>query len=176
MSLGNWAVLAVDQYGRKCDGKLFTPGNRCIQIYKNWLFLFDETHLRKHGAIPAAEPREILDGAVVYTMVAGALQFGDLSILAVRGPHDGVYVACWTGEPDETGFDAMIGCGVYGYGPPCGTIEPEKWIGVGSTARNFLRFLIGEQFDECGQFPQNDDLYLPDELIGVPIHDDPIPE
>jgi hypothetical protein len=103
MALSNYDTLAVNEKGESINGVLVTPLGVRVEIYKNWLYVYDSAAWRKGGAFVKPCIAEIQHGELRYL---------DLSVCAVRGPQDGVYVVAWY---DEQEIHGIAGCGVVAY-------------------------------------------------------------
>jgi hypothetical protein len=129
MALSNWDTLAIDLDGNPTNGVFKSPKSGItVEIYKNWVYVRD--------AKAWHEGRYVND--VVLEIQSGSLHYQEVSIEAVRGPQNGIYVACWTVDynvKDEKGkakYHGMIGCGVYGF-------SDEDWVGVTKESLEFLK-------------------------------------
>ena len=103
MALSNWDTLAVNEKGESTTA-VFKARGMVIEIYKNWLYI-------KRGKNQAFAHIE-----------QGKLRLDGVEILAVRGPQQGVYCACWTqtfkklkSGDNKCTVKLMAGCGVYGF-------------------------------------------------------------
>lgn len=120
MALSNWDTLAVDLEGQPIDGSFTSPGGASVAIYKNWLYIRDEKAWH--------------DGSFVKPTIMqiqhGELDYHDVDIVAIRGPQNGVYVACW--HVSKKTVTGMVGCGVSGY-------YGSEWVGVQPESVKFLQ-------------------------------------
>lgn len=143
MALGNWATLAV-----RFDGTLIdtvkvdwqkSPSGVLVEIYKNWVYVNDE--LRPHAS------NDTFVHPCAMSVRQGDLTYADWSILACRGPQDGIYLAAWFHEQREERsaeprrVHGFVGCGVYGY-------DDHTWVGVKPGSVDFLRGWIASVADE----------------------------
>lgn len=119
MALCNWDTLAINETGASANGVLVSPLGVKVLIYKNWVYVQDESAWSE--GCPYMKP-------YVMEVHAGHLTYKDTTIVAVRGPQNGVfaYVSC--------GSKVMLGCGVYGY-------QGKKWVGVTGKSALALRKL-----------------------------------
>lgn len=157
MALGNWAILAVRLDGKVIDAvEVDWPASVSgvvVEIYKNWAYVSDGTvPKRLNDAFTRPEVMEIQHGMVRYA---------DWTVLARRGPQDGIYLAAWStdyrkksGPFPTVGF---VGCGVSGYD------DNGKWVGVEPRSADFLRSWIAKMRDE-----------LPSEVSAVVVDDSSI--
>ncbi|MGH9462244.1 MAG: hypothetical protein ACRD1X_13560 [Vicinamibacteria bacterium] len=122
MALSNWDTLAVDEKGEPSDGRFTSPLGVEVEIYKNWLYVRDEKAWRDGGHF--VEP-------TIMSIDHGQLIYCDVSIYAVRGPKNGIYLAVWTGYAHEPNWKAMVGIGLYGY-------DDRRWIGVQAADIRYL--------------------------------------
>lgn len=131
MALSNWDTLAVDLNGEAQAGCFVSPGGVKVDIYKNWIYIHDAKAWRDKGAFVSDTIMEIVEGHVRYH---------DVHIRAIRGPQEGVYVACWheDHQDKQTVITGMIGCGVSGY-------SGENWVGVTPESVTFLQQWISKK-------------------------------
>jgi hypothetical protein len=135
MALSNWDTLAVDLQGNSIGGSYVSPAGVGVEIYKNWLYIQDQKAWRK-GSYCKPTIMEIQHGHLTYC---------DVEIHAIRGPQNGVYVACWNWAFDEKKrgdrpeYMGMVGCGVYGY-------DYDEWIGVTDSSKAFLQTWVSTQY------------------------------
>jgi hypothetical protein len=108
MALSNWDTLAADEEGKPSNGALISPLGVVVDIYKNWIYVHDERAWAEGGSF--VKP-------TVMQIEVGDVRYKDVSILARRGPQEGVYVVVVSDRK------AMVGCGVYGY-------DGDTWVGV----------------------------------------------
>jgi hypothetical protein len=136
VALSNWALAAINEKGKGTNG-VFAPQEGVeIEIYKNWLYIRDtdnqgETHFH---------------GPCVMQIQEGSLQYRNTTILAVRGPKQGVYVVAYTGNlyaDKDNSWSAMLGIGCYGYDDK---EEQAKWIGIEKDEVDFLETVIDSHF------------------------------
>ncbi len=143
MALSNWDTLAIDLDGKPVNGVFVSPKTGIkVELYKNWVYIHDTKGWREGGRFVNDTVAEIQEGD---------LSIHDIHIRAIRGPQNGIFVACWTVEwpKSETGetkpiYKGMIGCGVYGF-------EGGDWIGVSKESFKFLQDWISKKepvFDE----------------------------
>jgi hypothetical protein len=135
MGSSNWDTLALG--GDTVEvGTFTTPLGVRLCIYKNWLYLYDEHAWRGSHTL----------GEHVMQVHHGELTYLDLQIRAVRGPQDGVYVVASTGSWYRKDFNAMVGCGVYGWEPGLDQFDrtdlAERWIGVNPESALFLQHYV----------------------------------
>jgi len=126
VALSNWDTVAVDENGEPTDGRFTSPLGISVELYKNFLYVRDETSWRRGG--PYVEP-------TVMSIDHGELIYLDVSVYAVRGPKNGIYTAVWTGYPHEPTWKAMVGIGCYGY-------DDDRWVGVQARDIIFLRTML----------------------------------
>ncbi len=129
MALSNWDTLAVNEKGEHCNGEYTSPLGVSVVFYKNWLYVRDERAWREGGKFGKSTVAEIHLGTIDYQ---------DISIIAVRGPKNGVYACIYNGYgKDATG---IVGCGIYGY-------EGDEFVGVGEREKHFFsEFLSDENY------------------------------
>jgi hypothetical protein len=115
VALSNWDTMSMDQDGEPTDGSFTSPLGVEVEIYKNWLYIRDGKAWQDGGSY--IEP-------TVMQVEHGVLTYKDVHIVALRGPQNGVFAACWTppymnrnkdDEKDAGKLVGMIGCGVYGF-------------------------------------------------------------
>ncbi len=146
MALSNWDTISVDLSGKPTNGSFVHDGTN-VEVYKNWIYIHDEQAWRE-GRYTDSCILEIHEGRMSYR---------DIEISAVRGPQDGIYLACWAydrDKPDAERLTGMIGCGVYGYEG-----DSDKWIGVQPASVEFLKKWI----TRCD--PPTSDFFVLDEVI-----------
>lgn len=138
MALSNWDTLAIDLDGKPTNGVFVSPKSGVtVELYKNW------THIR--------DPKGWHEGGgyvedVVAQVEQGSIRYHDIHVEAIRGPQNGIYVACWTvdwTQKDEEGkpkpkYYGMIGCGVYGY-------DKHDWVGVEKESLQFLKDWVSKR-------------------------------
>lgn len=134
MALSNWDTLAVDLKGEAQAGFFVSPCGVRVEIYKNWVYIHDPKAWRKGGQFCED---------VVIELQHGDLHYMDVEIRAVRGPQNGIYVACWhidwhVEDKKPAEYTGMVGCGVYGF-------EGEDWVGVTPDSVEFLQKWIGKK-------------------------------
>lgn len=125
MSLSNWSTFAVDQSGEPTNGVFRSPLGVIVEFYKDWLFVRDEVAWQDGSRFQKPTVMQIEQGIVRYK---------DVTILARRGPEDGifapdqvrveprlgrpqdgVYAAVWWRSYNPYQLTGMVGCGVYAY-------------------------------------------------------------
>lgn len=87
ISVENYDTLVLDSSGQPTNG--VSEPSLCglsVQVYCNWLNV-TASHLWRSGSITPTP--------VICTMMKGELTILDLSMVAVRGPQQGIYFACW---------------------------------------------------------------------------------
>lgn len=104
MALSNWDVLAVDEHGTPTNGVLKTADGVTVHFYKNWLYIDDPASWRK-GAFTTPCVSQVWHGAMDYRGV---------SIMAERGPQEGVYAAVIYPTYGPL-YHVMVGIGCYGF-------------------------------------------------------------
>lgn len=127
MALSNWDTLALDEKSASISGVFKSPLGVVVEFYKNWLYVRDEK---------AGEDKGSFTQPTVMQVTSGEIRYKDVSILALRGPQNGVYAVVWTGY----GLDVvgMIGCGVYGY-------EGEEFVGVLGSSIEWFKKELGKK-------------------------------
>lgn len=134
MGLSNWALAAINENGEGTNG-VFVPEETVeLEIYKNWLYVRDkdnqgETHFH---------------GPCVMRINEGAIEYRNTTILAARGPKNGIYLVAYTGNlfgEGENAWSAILGIGCYGYG------EQEQWVGIEKEDVDYLERIIDTNFD-----------------------------
>jgi hypothetical protein len=101
MALSDYVVLSQDERGKAIEGRIVSPMGIGVVIYKNGLYVQDMKSWRSTS--PFASP-------TVMAIRQCRLIYQDMTILALRGPQDGVYVVAW--HTDSLGRPhGMIGCG-----------------------------------------------------------------
>lgn len=158
MALSNWDTLAIDlATGESIQGGFVTPGGVYVAIYKHWVFIHDKTAWREGGRFVAT---------TIMRIQKGSLHYHDVHIEAIRGPQDGVYMACWhrkwpnEGDPIYTG---MVGCGLYAF-------DGEVPVGVRPESLEYLKAWVAseEELEEIREqvkwgselrFNQGDDFF-----------------
>ena len=151
MALGNWATLAVRLDGAIIDTvKVNWPtsvSGVLIEIYKNWVYVSDEAAPKR--------PNDSYTRPLIMQIQHGSLTYVDWSVLACRGPQEGIYLAAWSSDhSNKSGPYPMVGfvgCGVYGY-------DHDAWIGVLPSSVEFLRSWLASVSDD-----------LPEEVSNVVI-------
>jgi len=125
MALSNWDTLAVNLKGEPQSGFFVSPGGVKVEIYKNWVYIHDPEAWREKGSY-------VKD--TIMQINHGDLHYHDVEIRAIRGPQEGIYVACWHTDykDEEIIYTGMVGCGVYGF-------AGEEWIGVTPESVAFLQ-------------------------------------
>jgi hypothetical protein len=115
MALSNWDTLAVDLSGTPTDGVFISPSGVRCEIRKNCLYCTDK------------EKRTL-------SIEHGIARYADVEIASVKGPQNGIFVACWSVQYSGSNpvWTGMIGCGVYAY-------DNETFVGVSSDSLKFLQ-------------------------------------
>lgn len=136
MESTSWAMLVMATDG-STNGVFTTPFGVRLHIHENWLYVNDWKAWRERRH----------HGHSVMEIHHGQLTYLDLQVHAVRGPQDGIYVIATTGAWYRNTFEAMVGCGVYGWAPEVEPFEPSevgdpRWMGVGQEAALFLRQFV----------------------------------
>lgn len=137
MALSNWDLMAVDGEGKSTNGVFAASSGVNVEIYKNWLYVSDEKAWQENCRYVKPVVMEIQEGMLFYK---------DISIVAFRGPQDGVFCVVWNNfypekkegenkEPEAI-LTAMVGCGVYGYD------ERGEWIGVTKETLEFFVYTL----------------------------------
>jgi hypothetical protein len=103
MSLSDYNTLALNEQGDSItSGRIVSPQGVVAVFFKDWLDIEDESS-RKNGDF--VKP-------LVMRIYNGDLSYKDLTILAFRGPQDGVYAIAYHTD-EENRERGMIGCGTY---------------------------------------------------------------
>jgi len=135
MALSNWDTMAVDLGGNPCGGSFASPQGVTVEFYKNWLYIRDEKAW--------VEGRSFVKSTVAHVN-SGDLSYGDVHIVAVRGPQGGVYAVVTSGYGEKQ--IGMVGCGVYGF-------DGDEWVGVTAESKEFLqKFLLSEDQEGFAEF------------------------
>ena len=105
MALSNWDTLAFDTKGKSSFGKKHWEGTG-VEIYKNWLYIHS-SNLWYEGCL-YSKP-------IIAELWEGKLSIENLTIHAVRGPQNAIFVivAKWDEETGEYEFFGGIGCSGY---------------------------------------------------------------
>lgn len=123
MILSNWDVLAVDECGRSSNG--VSEQSTCgvsVFPYHNWLNISCQSSWQQGSLQP---------NPIIGTLRDGELTILDVTIVAVRGPADGVYFATWFVDNEE--IRATIGLSCYGF------VSEQEYQGVTAEHVTFLR-------------------------------------
>lgn len=141
MALSNWDTLAVNLKGEPTNGRFAAPNGVKVEFYKNHLHIHDpEGWTEKGGGF--VKP-------IVATIDQGEMTYKGISIKAIRGPQNGIYAVVTHGWAHDNTFQAMIGCGVSGYGneEEDGVDEDgyPPFVGVRPTSLQFLQDWISEK-------------------------------
>lgn len=107
MALSNWDTLSVDLNGQSTEGSFTSAGGVTVAFRKNWLYIHDPKAWTEGGSFVESIVAQIDEGVLVYK---------DVSIKAIRGPQQGIYVVATSGQFYDNSMIGMIGCGVYGFG------------------------------------------------------------
>lgn len=128
MALSNWDTLTINQDGDTVNGLFTSPLGVTVEFYKNWLYVHDP---KAWQGGPFGEP-------VVMRVEEGELQYRDVSIIAKRGPQEGVFALIHSGFQYNRTFSATIGCGVYGYD------DEGDFTGVQEESIKFLKDFLAD--------------------------------
>ena len=135
MALSNWDTLMVDQNGKPIDGMWTSPAGVGIEVYKNWVHVHDQKAYIG-GGYAYTEP-------IVMRITEGDIQYRDVSIVALRGPQNGIYICAWnTIYSDDYKSSHDIGCigiGVYGFA------DNGKYLGVNKGSTKWYMKEINKQ-------------------------------
>jgi hypothetical protein len=98
-----------------------------VSIYKNWLYVCDEKAWEKGGKYVET----------VMQIQEGDLTYKDVTVIAKRGPQEGVFCIVFTPSwsREDKKFEAMVGAGVYGF-------EDSNWVGINLESMEFLKELL----------------------------------
>lgn len=106
MSVSDFDCFAMDETGTAVvDGWWRTPSGVTVAIYKHWVDLHDHRAWR--------ELERGMVKPIVASIQEGRVRYMDITIDAIRGPQQGVFVVAIVGDEDRP-TRAMVGCGVYG--------------------------------------------------------------
>lgn len=130
MAASNWDTLALDEKSEPSTGYFTSPLGVRVEVYKNWLYIYDAKAWEEGGAFTQDCVMEVQFGAVSYK---------DVSIFALRGPQEGVYafVESWHKEGGTYICTGMLGIGVYGF-------EDSTWVGVKPSSIEWLKKKMAE--------------------------------
>lgn len=137
MALSNWDTLAVDETGAPLtDPLLTTAGGVSFVFYKNWVYVRSPELWFPGCGFTSPTIAQIDEGEV---------RIGGASLLAVRGPRDGIYALVTEQVHNGEGWRqrAMIGCA-------CEAYVGDTWTGVGEAEVAFLQAFLRERADEFG--------------------------
>jgi len=132
MALSNWDTLAIDETGSPTSGTFISPLGIEVSLYKNWLYVRDNKAWEDGGSY--IHP-------TVMKVISGDLTYKDVTILAKRGPQEGVFAVVSSGANYDNSLKLMVGCGVYGF-------SGDDWIGVNADSTAFLEALLQELVEE----------------------------
>jgi hypothetical protein len=138
MALSNWDTYALTLEGEPCDGEFTSSRGISVAFYKNWLYLRDPQAW--HDGLGFIEP-------TIMSINHGDLRFGNIQLMAIRGPKNGVYGVVWTGHESLKDLQGMAGIGCYGFD------ENGEWVGVEEAEITFLRDQL-RQWTEEYEIPQ----------------------
>jgi hypothetical protein len=172
MALSNWAILAWNENGEPCDGRLEAEGVS-ISIYKNWIYVRDEKAWKEGSMFNKPTIMEISEGQIEYHR---------FKIIAKRGKNNEVFVlAEYSGNQKET--KQLIGIGAYAYdddGNYVGVTEETKgeffnWIRISKEDWWFPMLIDVTKIKEFKTFNQGDK-YIADKFgLETPVNtDEPI--
>jgi hypothetical protein len=136
MALSNWDTMAWDTNGKPCIGEVNIQNRITIEIYKNWVHLFDSKVNSEYPVL------YINSGDFEYNPP----QFkGTLEIKARRGFQNSVYLFvkyCNSNKPKDLIY--FFGIGASGY-------RRSKWVGVSpSTEKDFNKWIYKHEPEyEC---------------------------
>lgn len=87
-NLSEYDSLCVDEFSRPMAGVTNpSPLGVQVELHRSWLQVRDKVAYRVDSGLPRP---------IVATIPEGEITYLDTVILAVRGPRDGVYFACWS--------------------------------------------------------------------------------
>lgn len=135
----DWDAFACDERGNSTNG--VSEPSACgvtVEITTNWL------SIRQPSIHLAASP---LPPPVIATVIEGEISIFDVTIVAARGPQDGIYFACWFPEADS--FIGMVGVGCFGWTQP--RLAP--YVGVLPSSIKHLFSLI-DSWAEANRIPR----------------------
>ena len=158
MALSNWDCIAWDERGEPCDGRLRTPDGIIVDIYKNWVYVYDKTAYESWKS-----DCKNYDHPCIMEIHEGIFTYKNIDIRATRGKQGAIYVAAIYRIYRENKVLGLYGIGCYGY-------ESDEWVGVKEeTIADFFRWLyktaekyilpIPETFGEQKRFNQGDRLF-----------------
>jgi hypothetical protein len=137
MALSNWDTFAIDHRGNPCKGEFISPDGIKVRIYKNWLYLSDNSWGKIGERYVRPYSMEIFDSRL-------AVKDTRLVSLFVRGS---IYVAVWSGyenvtDNDEDSLKGMVGIGSSGY-------SNDKYVGISDKQLIRLRKFLNESTTVC---------------------------
>jgi hypothetical protein len=105
MATSNYTSLVFDESGRPVSGQLTTGLGVVAYFYKDWIYVDDKSAWKEGGFV---EP-------TIMEVREGVVRYRDLSIIAARGPQNGVYaVLCAQGRGDTPSkYIAGVACYAY---------------------------------------------------------------
>lgn len=118
MALSNWDTLAFDINGPSHFGSVVNHEQVVVSLYKNWLSV---TRMVRSTTGPPWRRHDKVTEEYVATINHGELHVGAWTILARRGPQNGVYVIATSGrweQHDQVERAFLVGCGVSGFTDP----------------------------------------------------------
>jgi hypothetical protein len=137
MSQSDFDLLAVDESGRPTNGVSEpSPCGVQVEVFHNWLNIRDRTGWREGALTPVP---------IVGTFLHGELTYQDVTLLAVRGPQEGIYFVTWF--TDSRQVYATLGIGCHGWvqeGPVRGSPQIPVYRGILPSSLEFLNFQIQE--------------------------------
>lgn len=105
MALSNWDTLAINKDGKPAPGRHTFTGGTTLEIYKNWCYVSNEKMYVKESSF---EP------PVIASINGCDMNLAGLTIKAIRGKQDSIFLFAQAGH-EET-FEVFAGIGCYGYG------------------------------------------------------------
>ena len=127
MALSNWDTLSFNEKGESING-LFVSGDVKIEIYKNWLYVHDPKVWDENSMFINDTIMHVLSGNFIYK---------NINIHAKRGRQQSVLCFVYTRDYKTDTFNAMIGCGVYGF-------NGNNWVGVEEETYEELKEFVEE--------------------------------
>lgn len=122
MAISNWDTFGITEEG-KFASEFKSKLGFTIELYKNSLHIHDTKAWEEKGGF--SKP-------IVLVVEEGNFQYKDVTIVAKRGPQNGIFVIITTGWGFDSSLKFLIGCGVYGY-------KGDDFVGVDDESMKFLQ-------------------------------------